>query len=200
MRDGLVTDDADKQRYYDIMLHEIERLSRLISDMMQLSRLQSDEVKLMIEPLDVSDIVLDMAESYRGDIEGKGASLAVELGQELIALADADRVEQVLVILIDNAIKFSDDHGSISLRTYRNGEGMICIEVSDTGSGISEEDLPHIFDRFYKADRSHAYEGTGLGLSIALNIIEKMDGSIHCSSKLGVGTTMTVELKLIRKP
>ena len=191
IRDGLVTEEEDKQRYYDIMLHEIERLSRLISDMMQLSRLQSDKIKMQMEPLDISEIVMDVAESYRSDIEGRGTTLSVDTAENMVAVVDADRVEQVIIILVDNAIKFTPDDGSISIRTYRSGD-RVCMEVSDTGCGISEEDLPHVFERFYKADKSHASEGTGLGLSIANNIIEKMHGSITCESELGKGTAMRV--------
>lgn len=193
IRDGLVTDEDDKKRYYDIMLHEIERLSRLISDMMQLSRLQSDKIIMQMEPLDISEIAMDVAESYRSDIESRGMRLTVEAPEGMIAEADADRVEQVLIVLLDNAIKFTPDGGKISISTYRSGRS-VCLSVSDTGCGVAPEDLPHIFERFYKADKSHASEGTGLGLSIAGNIVEKMKGSITCESEQGKGTTMCVSL------
>jgi len=200
IRDGLVTSEDDKQRYYDIMLHEIERLSRLISDMMQLSRLQSDNIKMQIEPLDISEIVMDVAAGYRADVEGRGTKLFVNAPEGCVAYADGDRVEQVLIVLLDNAMRFTPNDGSISINVYRTEDGTsVCMQVEDTGCGISQKDLPHVFERFYKADKSHASEGTGLGLSIASTIMKKMEGSITCSSELGKGTVMTVKFKAAKE-
>lgn len=191
IKDGLVTDEENKQRYYDIMLNEIQRLNRLISDMMQLSRLQSDKINLNMEPLDISEIVADVAESYRSDIESRGTTFKVDAPEGMVAQIDVDRIAQIIIILLDNAIKFTPDDGTISISTYKK-DGRVCLEVRDTGCGISEEDLPHVFERFYKADRSHGSEGTGLGLSIADSIVKKMQGSITCESKIGEGTSMKV--------
>lgn len=194
IRDGLVTDEADKQRYYDIMLHEIQRLSRLISDMMQLSRLQSESINMNIEPMDVSDIVIDVAEGYRSDVEGRGTCLSVDAPEGMFALVDGDKVEQVLIILLDNAMRFTPNDGKISI-SIRRSDKYIVLKVSDTGCGISTADLPHIFERFYKADKSHGSEGTGLGLSIAQHIMYRLDGKISCESVLGKGSTMIVCFK-----
>jgi len=109
------------------------------------------------------------------------------------ALTDPDRVEQVLVILIDNAMRYTPEGGSITLRV-RNSYRLI-VSVEDTGCGIPEEDLPHIFERFYKVDKSRREGGTGLGLSIAKFIMEKLGESIEVESEVGKGTCFTFTLK-----
>ena len=110
-------------------------------------------------------------------------------------MANADRVEQILVILLDNAMKYTPEGGRITLSVEKEG-GKAVLRVSDTGVGIAEEDLPYVFDRFYKADKSHTGSGSGLGLSIAREILQQMGENITVTSEKGRGSTFSFTLPL----
>ncbi len=115
-------------------------------------------------------------------------------------MGDSDRIEQVLVNLIDNAIKFTPEGGHIRIWTH-NSQDKVLVSISDSGAGISEADLPFIFDRFYKVDKSHTdKKGTGLGLAIVKSILEQHGETIQVNSKLGSGTTFAFTLKRAEKP
>lgn len=193
LADGMVQDEETRQRYYRIMLHEVMRLSRLITDMMALSRLQAGTEYMELSRVDVDELVKDLVQGYQGTAAQKGIKLLVDAPDMPDALTDPDRVEQVLVILIDNAMRYTPEGGSITLRV-RNSHRLI-VSVEDTGCGIPEGDLPHIFERFYKVDKSRREGGTGLGLSIAKFIMEKLGESIEVESEEGKGTCFTFTLK-----
>lgn len=195
LADGMVKDEADKQRYYKIMLHEVLRLSRLITDMMTLSRLQSGTEYMEISRVDVNELVRDIAGAYSSTLASKGINLVLDCPRPVPdAMTDPDRIEQVLVILLDNASKYTPEGGTITI-SARNAKERIHISVTDTGCGIPESDLPHIFERFYKVDKSHSEGGTGLGLSIAQFIMEKLGETITVQSELGKGTCFMFTLQ-----
>ena len=195
LADGMVKDEADKQRYYKIMLHEVLRLSRLITDMMTLSRLQSGTEYMEISRVDVNELVQDIAGAYSSTLASKGINLVLDCPRPVPdAMTDPDRIEQVLVILLDNASKYTPEGGTITI-SARNAKERIHISVTDTGCGIPESDLPHIFERFYKVDKSHSEGGTGLGLSIAQFIMEKLGETITVQSELGKGTCFMFTLQ-----
>ncbi len=193
LADGMVKSEEDRQRYYKIMLHEVLRLSRLITDTMTLSRLQSGTEYMELSRVDADELIRDMAQGYIQTAQKKGISVIVDAPDVPDALTDADRVEQVLVILLDNAMRYTPRGGTITLRV-RNGDRLY-VSVEDTGCGIPREDLPHIFERFYKVDKSRKEGGTGLGLSIALSIVEKLGESLDVKSNVGEGTRFTFTLK-----
>ncbi|MBQ9832773.1 MAG: HAMP domain-containing protein [Clostridia bacterium] len=193
LADGMVKDEEDKQRYYKIMLHEVVRLSRLINDMLKLSRLQSGADYTEYTRVDIVELLNDVVSSYTAGATQKGIQLLLDADYAPDALTDPDLVEQVLVILIDNAIKYTPPGGSITL-SVKDGEKLL-VSVTDTGVGISEEDKKHIFERFYKVDKSHGEGGTGLGLSIAATIIERLQENITVDSVEGEGTCFTFTLK-----
>lgn len=194
LADGLVTEEEDRQRYYKIMLREVNRLSRLITDMMQLSRLQAGTEYMELAEVDIEDILQDVLQNYTKEASQRGIELVLEIPEALPhVLTDADRVEQVLIILLDNAMRYSSKGGSITIRAL-NGE-RVNISVIDTGTGIPEADLPHIFERFYTVDKSRKEGGTGLGLSIAQQIINRLGEKIMVESKTGEGTAFTFTLK-----
>ncbi len=195
LADGMVKDEADRQRYYKIMLHEVLRLSRLISDMMTLSRLQSGTEYMEISRVDVNELVQDIASAYSSTLASKGIELVLDCPRPVPdAMTDPDRIEQVLVILLDNASRYTPKGGTITL-SARNTKEKIHICVTDTGCGIPESDLEHIFERFYKVDKSHSESGTGLGLSIAQFIMEKLGETISVESEVGKGTCFTLTLQ-----
>jgi signal transduction histidine kinase len=193
LSDNMVADEETRQRYYKIMLHEVMRLNRLISDMMMISRLQSGTEYMELSRVDVDELINDMAQGYANAANNKGIALHVDAPDVPDALTDPDRVEQVLVILLDNAMRFTEKGGSITLRV--ENKDRLCVSVCDTGCGIKAEDLPHVFDRFYKANKARNDEGTGLGLSIAKFILDKLGETIYVDSEPGKGACFTFTLK-----
>ncbi len=187
LNDGLVKTEQDRSHYYQIIYRETLRLSRLIDDLLELSRLQSGGVLVERKKFDIVDLIQSFIFTYSNRAEQLGIEFTAELPDApLYADSNADRVEQVLVILFDNALKFTPEGGKIEL-CVRDLGGDIELMVKDSGVGISKEDLPSVFDRFYKADKAHGEPGTGLGLSIAKEIIRLMGGRISVESEEGKG-------------
>lgn len=188
LKDGMVTSEADRMRYYDIILREVMRLSRLINDQLELSRLQSGTIPIEKTRVALDDLVYDVCDRY--------ANIAIERGLELKVLTDfsdcpavwanADRVEQMLIILLDNAMKYTEK-GSVSVSATWD-EKRVVLSVQDTGIGIADEDLPYVFDRFYKVDKAHSGKGSGLGLSIASELLKRMGEEIWVTSEQGKGS------------
>lgn len=193
LSDGMVTAEEDRQRYYKIMLHEVMRLSRLITDMMTLSRLQAGTEYMELSRVDINELVDDIAGGYSSPAANKEIELIVNAGKMPNALTDPDRIEQVLVILLDNAMRYTPKGGSITI-SVKNDDRLL-ISVADTGCGIPQNDLPHIFDRFYKVDKSRNEGGTGLGLSIAKFIMDKLGEKLVVESTIGKGTIFTLTVK-----
>ena len=145
--------------------------------------------------VDLNTLIRDIASGYSGTAHQKGIELVVDSPEPVPdAMTDPDRIEQVLIILIDNAMRYTPEGGTITIG-MRNAKESIVLTVTDTGCGISEADLPHIFERFYKVDKSRGEGGTGLGLSIAQFIMEKLGESIRVKSELGKGTSFILTVK-----
>lgn len=194
--DGVYDTEAEKQECYQIIYQETRRLERLISDMLDISRLQDGRIHIELEEMQVQGILVAAARRLERRAAEEGVRLCVEPGEDPVILGNEDRIMQVLIILIDNALKFTPSGGSITLRT-RVAEDMLWISVRDTGAGIAKEDLPYIFERFYKADKSRMEtRGTGLGLAIARLVVELMGGTIWCESELGRGSSFEFSVKL----
>ena len=193
LADGLVTDEATRERYYKTMLHEVMRLSRLITDMLALSKLQSKNEVFELSAVDMNEVVTDVADSFHAAVSERGIIMPLDVDDDAIALTNADRVEQLLVILISNAIRYTPDGGCIAISVKKRDR--LIVSVEDNGCGIPEEDLPHVFERYYKVDKSRKEGGTGLGLSIAEAIIDKLDEKITVESQVGKGTRFEFTLK-----
>ena len=195
LSDGMVSDEADRQRYYGILLRENIRLSRLIDDMLELSRLQAGNLSVQMEVFSLASLFQDLAAKYGPRAEEQKLSLVLPDNSHDCppAYGDPDRVEQVLIILIDNAIKFTPPGGRIDLQFEWN-DSQILVHVCDNGIGIAPADIKHVFDRFYKADKAHQQPGTGLGLSIAREILRLMAQSISVRSQEGQGAVFTFTL------
>lgn len=195
LNDGMVRDAATRQRYFGILLRETARLSHLIDDMLELSRLQANAQPIEMTRLQLQDILPDVEMKYRSQAED--SELELIMPPQLAACppvsGNAARIEQVLVILIDNAIKFTPSGGRISLELSWD-QDLVWMTVRDTGIGIDPRDIDHVFDRFYKVDKAHQQPGTGLGLSIAHEIISRMKQTITVSSTPGQGTAFTFSL------
>ena len=195
LKDGMVTRDEDRVRYYGILLRETVRLSHLINDMLELSRLQTGNLAMLNEPFDLQDLLQEIEAKYRLRVSenGQALTLPANLAACPPVVGDPERVEQVLVILLDNALKFTAMDGHIQILLDWN-PGQVLVSVQDDGMGIDPADLPYVFDRFFKADKSHHQPGTGLGLSIAREVLQRMGQSIHVRSKPGKGTVFTFTL------
>lgn len=195
LSDGMITDEETKQRYYRIMLREVIRLSRLITDMLELSRLQSGTEHMEVHAVNLEELLQDTRQNYLNEAAQRGIQLKLDMDHIPFAMTDEDRVEQLLVILLDNAMHYTPEGGSITISAAQTTGDRILVSVTDTGCGIAPEDLPHIFERFFKTDKSRREGGTGLGLSIAKQIIDKLGESIFVESTSGQGTSFHFTLK-----
>ena len=195
LSDGMIKDETVKQRYYGIMLHEVERMSRLITDMLQLSRLQSGTEYMEKTVFSVAELMDDVYQSYRQNAQQKGIHLELDMDPELPeVISDPDRIEQVLIILLDNAMRYAGEGGTVRM-IARQDSMDVHVSVWDSGCGISPEDMVHVFERFFKTDKSRKEGGTGLGLSIAKQIMDKLGESISVDSQVGEWTNFTFTIK-----
>ncbi len=194
LSEGMVRDEDTKKRYYAIMLRETLRLSRLINDLMELSRLQSGQLSLAPKTMCLRDILDDLAEKYTATAQERGLHFQMLMGELPQVNANPDRVEQVLVILLDNAMKYTPEGGQVSVEAESDDE-KVTLCVRDTGIGIDPADQPYVFDRFYKVDRAHTGLGSGLGLSIASELIKSMGETIWLKSAPGEGSRFFFTLK-----
>ena len=195
LRDGLVTGEADRERLYGVMLRETLRLSRLVSDMLELSRLQSGVLSLEKLSFDPARVLREVFDKFEAHAEDHGQTLTLALPDAPLpaVLGNPDRTEQVLVTLLDNAIKYTPEGGRIALEAEADAEA-VHVRVRDSGAGIEPGDLPHVFDRFYKADKAHQGNGTGLGLAIAREILTLLGEHIGVTSAPGEGACFTFTL------
>ena len=198
LADGMVKKDEDRMRYYDIILNETLRLSRLIDDMLELSKLQSGTIAFQMYPFDLNELLNSILARFTPVMKDAGIFFSVHSTTDKLptVVGNPDRVNQILVILLDNAKKYTPEGGSITITSDYNEEiGKVYISVSDTGQGIHEYDINHIFERFFKADRARGKKGTGLGLSIAKELLTYMGEDITVESEYGHGTKFTFTLK-----
>ena len=194
LRDGLIKTEQQRQQTYDVVLRETMRLSRLVSDMLELSRLQSGTASMsrsVFSPKPLLDLIRDTYSPYADDYQQTFVYDVPDFLPDVTG--NPDRTQQVLIALLDNAFKYTPEGGSVILRA-RLEDGFIRVQVQDTGVGISREDLPHVFDRFYKVDKSHHSKGTGLGLAIAYEIMRKLGEDMTVESELGKGTCFSFTL------
>ncbi|MGH2452790.1 MAG: sensor histidine kinase [bacterium] len=175
------------------ILEETRLLSRLIDDLRTLALAEAGSLPLRKEPTDLGELLADAAASFRAQADAAGVALSVEAGDLPAVEVDPTRLREVVENLIANALRYTPAGGAIGVtasataaRPARSGGGVV-VTVADTGSGIRPEDLPHVFDRFYKTRDSH---GSGLGLTIAKNLVEAHGGTITAESGPGTGTTM----------
>lgn len=193
---GAIDDEEVAADFLHRIVGEVDRLAALVDDLLDLARLESGRVHLSLDVLDPLDLLSRAAERLRPQIERARLQLVVDVPIDLPpVLADRARIEQVLLNLVHNAIKFTPAGGIIIVRGRIDGD-MLVTDVIDTGAGIPEADLQRLFERFYKADKARRSEGTGLGLAIAKHIVQTHNGTIAVQSVLGEGSTFTFTLPL----
>ncbi len=193
----LESDQNSARRFIQIIHNHSERLSSLISDLLSLSELESGRILLDPRPLRLKETVSKVIALLAQKVSAKGIDIdASNMDEELSVLADRDKLEQVLINLLDNALKYSPEQSSITITAIDAGE-MLKISITDNGLGIPAKDLPRIFERFFRVDeaRSRDQGGTGLGLSIVKHIIQAHGGMISVESVPGKGSTFSFTLK-----
>ena len=174
----------------DDMKNEANYMNDMLSSLLMLTRSDQNQIELNITEVDLSNITIQRTRRIAKTVNHLSFQLDIE--DELTIEADKILIEELLYILLKNAVTYTHE-GHVAVRAYKDGD-VAKIEVADTGIGIAEEDLPHIFERFYRADKIRNKSGTGLGLAIAQVIIKLHNGSIHVKSVVGKGTTFVVEL------
>jgi signal transduction histidine kinase len=174
---------------------EILRINRLVGDLEKLARYESENLSLNKEKLDLSELVKIIIKNYETEFINRQVVLDVQTESSLV-WADRDKMSQVIINLLSNALKYIGDNGGNVDLTVRRDKDQVVLKVHDTGIGISDEDLPHIFERFYRADKSRSREsgGAGVGLAIVKAIIDAHGGKINVSSTINTGTEFTVTL------
>jgi signal transduction histidine kinase len=186
--------DANGELFDDVRA-EIVRMERLAQDLLVLARSDQGELELMTAPIELDQLAADVVRRASPMAQSRGLRLEVSATDPAPVEADPDRLQQVLLILLDNAIKHTPTGGRIDVRVRRQGPSAT-LEVADTGVGIAPEHLPRIFDRFYRADKARGAGGTGLGLAIAKMLVEAHKGELSIASTPGVGTQVTATLPL----
>jgi two-component system phosphate regulon sensor histidine kinase PhoR len=187
---------AVQATFVGIVARNAERLHELVEDLLDLSRIESQKWKLLLEPLDTRAVFEQVASLFRERADRKRVELVPEAPAGLCVLADRRALEHVLTNLVDNAVKYCGERSRVVLRS-REHDGKLELSVEDEGPGIEERHLPRLFERFYRVDAGRAREvgGTGLGLSIVKHLTEAMGGTVAVSSKPGAGTTFVLTLK-----
>ncbi len=195
---GAINKPEMAQKFLNIIMLEADRLTRLINDILSISKLESGNDKVEMQALQLNTMASEICDLLRMHAEQKHITVnCAENAPQTLIWGNPDRVKQMLINLIDNAIKYTLDGGSVTVAVYKD-DTTAYFSCSDTGIGIAEENIPRLFERFYRVDkgRSRSMGGTGLGLAIVKHIVLSMNGHIEVHSKLGEGTEFLISIPL----
>lgn len=195
-----VDDEATRQEFLQVINSEAGRMNRIVKDLLQLSAMDLNQLYLNRHLYNINDLIEKTVQKVEVEAEIKKHSILTDINYQEKAFFDYDKIQQVLINVLSNAIKYTETNGKIIIKTNRNKE-YVYISVKDNGLGIPEKDLPRIFERFYTVDkaRSRKLGGTGLGLAIAKEIMLAHKGNIIIESKHKVGTTVTIIIPIERE-
>jgi two-component system phosphate regulon sensor histidine kinase PhoR len=197
---GAKDDPAVSGTFFGQIVHEVDRLTGLVEELLDLARIESGRLALKFEAISPSVLISSGVDRLRPQIERSHLELVNDVAPDLPRVsADRVRVEQVLVNLVHNAIKFTQPGGTIRVTAKIEGD-QLAVSVADSGVGISAAELPRVFERFYKLDKARRSDGTGLGLAISKHIVQAHGGTISVESELGNGATFTFTLPLAVAP
>ncbi len=195
LMDGAIEDSEVARHFLETIVHESDRLVRISADLLDLSRIESQPPEKRLH--DIAEIVGNVTAGYGAQIKSAGHQMIIDLPEPLMLAVDPDEISQVVVNLIDNAIKYTPNSGVLRIWS-KCDKDFVTIFVSDTGIGILKQDLSRLFERFYRTDkaRSRASGGTGLGLSIVKHIVERHGGYVNVESEYNRGTTFSFSLPI----
>ena len=194
LRGGALDERTTAEHFLQRLEGEVDLLTQMVQELLDLSRIESGRAPLLLRPVQLSEVILPVVERLQPQAERAGLILQLDLpDQPLTVLADMERVRQVVTNLVHNAIKFTPSGGSVTISAATDRDEVV-IAVRDTGVGIPANDLPRIFERFYKADRARSGGGTGLGLAIARHVVQAHGGRIWAESTEGKGSTFFFSL------
>lgn len=198
--DAVVSDPDEVQRYYGTMRREIERLSRMIDDLFELSRIDSGAVRLDLHPVDLQEIASEVVDGMQAHARLNEIALTLRTADSQSALIDGVRMERAVSNLIRNALEHTPKGGRVEVAVH-NDNGWVALTVSDSGGGIDPQDLPRIWERFYRAEKSRRRinngadgDGAGLGLTIVRGIVEAHGGQVDAQSRAGQGAVFTIRI------
>ncbi|HVJ25953.1 MAG TPA: HAMP domain-containing sensor histidine kinase [Vicinamibacterales bacterium] len=174
-------------------LEESDRIMAMLSTLMDISEAETGTMAIRLEPTDIPGLVQQTVELYEDLAEEHGLKIRVDIPADLVVPLDRNRMRQVLANLLDNAVKYTPSGGSIDINA-RSDDGWVLIAVADTGVGIAADELPHIWDRLYRGDKSRSTRGLGLGLSLVRAIVEAHGGQVHAASTPGAGSRFELRL------
>ena len=197
--EGALEDKDNAKEFISIIYQDSNRLANLINDLLDLSKIESGKMKMNFSPLDAVSVIKRAITVIENQAKVKSISFKVNLAPELPKIkADETRFSQVMINLLDNAIKYTPENGSVTVAA-KVVNNSLQVDIEDTGIGISEKDLPRIFERFYRVDKARSRElgGTGLGLSIVKHIVQAHGGQVWVKSELGLGSTFSFTIPLV---
>lgn len=196
--DGTIPEEEHK-KYLGIVLSEIKRLNRLVNDLLEMSRLNSGKVEYKMVPFDVTENIRKAVVSFGQSIDEKNIDVEVDFENDtMLVMGNSDSIYRVIANLMDNAVKFTPEGGKITIKA-KNAGNKTKVSVENTGSGLNEKELNHIWDRFYQTDKSRASKkGAGLGLYIVKNIMKSHENEIYAESEEGKWTRFTFELDAVK--
>ncbi|HPN88506.1 MAG TPA: ATP-binding protein [Candidatus Omnitrophota bacterium] len=195
--DGALDDKTHAKEFLEIIHNDVNRLANLINDLLDLARIESGKIELEFTAVNLKDLADQTIQTLSPQIQKKGISVKNFISNDFSKVrADKKSLSQVLFNLMDNAVKYNKQSGSIMISAQNQKNNMILVSVADTGEGIPEKDLPRIFERFYRVDKARSYDlgGTGLGLAIVKHIIQAHGGDVSVQSQLEQGTTFQFTL------
>ena len=196
LEDGGLNDPSINADFVQRIHIEADRMTTLVNDLLELTSLQSGQADMKAQQVDIASVIREEGSRYVQVAEGLGIEARVSLPEDLPKIvAQEDRMRQVVRNLLDNALKFTPENGRIDISASTNHD-VVEVRVSDNGLGIPPESLPHIFERFYKVERSRRNEGSGLGLAIVKNIVQAYGGEVHVESREGEGSTFSFTLSV----
>ena len=191
---GAIDDRRTAADFIARIEEDVHRMEALVSDLLELSRLESGQIALDVRPLSLRSIAEDTVAAFRDRSADRDVSMHIDMPGDLpLVSGESEKIRQILTNLMDNALKFTPPRGSITLSALPD-DRSVTARVSNTGDGIAPEHLPHLFERFYKVDRSRRDQGTGLGLAIVKHIVLAHGGEVDVESRLGEGATFTFTL------
>ncbi|HHW03833.1 MAG TPA: cell wall metabolism sensor histidine kinase WalK [Thermoanaerobacterales bacterium] len=193
--DGMVEDPEEKKKYLNIILDETLRLRRMVNELLDLSQIESGHLHLKKDKISLKNLIERVVKKLAPICQKKGMKISTEFEEVPLVMADEDRIEQVMINLIDNAMRYNESSGEIKIKVQRSESGIV-VSVKDQGPGIPEDELPFIWERFYKVDKARTRKtgGTGLGLAIVKNIVEVHGGRVWAKNCAEGGTAFYFSL------